>query len=79
VRAFILISLVYHGDFFQLAKGLGCARNVASRSARRVRFIPRGNDAERRRRIPGAVVETTAPRILARARKRGSETIALEK
>jgi hypothetical protein len=73
------MSLVYHDGFRERANGLARAWSAASRPARRARFIPRGNDAERRRRIPMAVVETTALRILSRARKRGSETIALEK
>jgi hypothetical protein len=73
------MSLVYHDEFRELANGLARARNAASRPPRRARLITRGNDAERRRRIPMAVVETTAPRILSRARKHGSETIALEK
>jgi hypothetical protein len=75
----MLISLVYHDGFRELAKGLARAWSTASRPARHARFLPRGNDAERRRRIPMAVVETTVPRIGSRARKNGSETIALEK
>jgi len=42
-------------------------------------FIPHGIDAERHRRIPMAIVETSAPRNEAYVRKCGSETIALEK
>jgi len=73
------MSDVYHGEFRELAKGLACARIVAPRSLLRARFIPRGNGVERRRRIPGAIVETRAPRIQSRAGKCGSKTIALEK
>jgi len=79
VRVFMLISLVYHDGFRELAKGLACARTVASRAVLRARFIPRGNDAESRRRIAMAIVETSAPRNEAYVRKCGSETIALEK
>jgi hypothetical protein len=76
---FILISLVYHDEFREIAKGLACARSVASRSVLRARFIPHGIDAERRRRIPMAIVETSAPRNQSRPGKCGSKTIALEK
>jgi hypothetical protein len=75
----MLMSDVYHDEFRDLAKGLACARSAASRANRRGRFIPHGIDVEKRRRIPKAIVETTSPRILSSARKRGSETMALEK
>ncbi|HEU0091895.1 MAG TPA: hypothetical protein VFS78_07285, partial [Vicinamibacteria bacterium] len=69
-----------------VSRGIWRAREgPGARQERRVEVVaaraiqPAGNDAKGRRRIPIAIVETTAQRILSRVRKCGSETDGREK